>query len=309
MKIIAYRGYSGKYPENTLLAFQKAMEAGSDGIQLDVHFTRDRKLVVIHDESVSRTLEGVGFVRHHTLQELQNYDIKGLKVGESQKLITLEDYFLWKKDLSFPTLIQLKNDRFFYPGMEEEVVSLVEKYEEEDQVILLTSRLDSLMILHDRFPKMQRALIIHNLDDFKNLDRLFSLELHSVLLPNAQITEKSLELFQFLKAKIIPYGVDTSQEVHRMKDLGFDIILTSFVENVREGLGLKIKPFSANQLKKLELKEETDFHLPNTPITLPKKTRFLADGLLGILLSMAISVGISSLLGTLVMNLFAQFLK
>ena len=60
MKVMAHRGYSGMYPENTMLAFQKAAEAGADGIELDVHKTRDGVLVVHHDERVDRTTDGTG---------------------------------------------------------------------------------------------------------------------------------------------------------------------------------------------------------------------------------------------------------
>ena len=48
-KVVCHRGYSGKYPENTLLAFQKAVESGAEGIELDVQLTRDGEVVVIHD--------------------------------------------------------------------------------------------------------------------------------------------------------------------------------------------------------------------------------------------------------------------
>ena len=54
-KIFAHRGFSGKYPENTMLAFKKAVEIGCDGIELDVHLTKDNVLVIIHDEDIKRT--------------------------------------------------------------------------------------------------------------------------------------------------------------------------------------------------------------------------------------------------------------
>ena len=58
MKVYAHRGYSGKYPENTMLSFQKAAETGCDGIELDVQTTKDGVLVVIHDEAIDRTTDG-----------------------------------------------------------------------------------------------------------------------------------------------------------------------------------------------------------------------------------------------------------
>ena len=55
MKNFAHRGFCGKYPENTMLAFRKAVEAGVDGIELDVQLTKDGHVVIIHDETVNRT--------------------------------------------------------------------------------------------------------------------------------------------------------------------------------------------------------------------------------------------------------------
>ena len=50
MKVMAHRGYSGVYPENTMLSFREAVKVGCDAIEMDVHETRDGRLVVIHDE-------------------------------------------------------------------------------------------------------------------------------------------------------------------------------------------------------------------------------------------------------------------
>ena len=50
MKVMAHRGYSGAYPENTMLSFREAVKVGCDAIEMDVHETRDGRLVVIHDE-------------------------------------------------------------------------------------------------------------------------------------------------------------------------------------------------------------------------------------------------------------------
>ena len=60
MKIWAHRGCSQRYPENTILAFEKAMEVERlTGIELDIQLTKDKELVVIHDERVDRTTEGI----------------------------------------------------------------------------------------------------------------------------------------------------------------------------------------------------------------------------------------------------------
>lgn len=75
--IIAHRGCSLRYPENTLVAFKKALESGVQMIELDVTLTRDRKLAVIHDETVDRTTNGSGRAANHTLLELKQLDAGG----------------------------------------------------------------------------------------------------------------------------------------------------------------------------------------------------------------------------------------
>lgn len=74
MLVYAHRGLSGRFPENTLLAFREALAAGADGIELDVHATADGVPVVIHDRDVSRTTSGSGAVDEISLAALQTLD-------------------------------------------------------------------------------------------------------------------------------------------------------------------------------------------------------------------------------------------
>jgi glycerophosphoryl diester phosphodiesterase len=71
---IAHRGYSARFPENTLAAFRGAMEAGCDMIELDVTLTQDRRVVVIHDDRLERTTDGRGRVRDHGLAAISALD-------------------------------------------------------------------------------------------------------------------------------------------------------------------------------------------------------------------------------------------
>lgn len=71
MKVWAHRGCSQMYPENTISAFEKAMEIeGLEGIELDIQLTKDGQLVVCHDERVDRTTNGIGEVRQFVLTEI-----------------------------------------------------------------------------------------------------------------------------------------------------------------------------------------------------------------------------------------------
>ncbi|MBU1164441.1 glycerophosphodiester phosphodiesterase [Patescibacteria group bacterium] len=84
--IIGHRGACGYAPENTLLSFQKAIDLGCNGTELDVHLTKDGEVVVIHDEKVDRTTDGHGYVSGMTLDEL-----KKLNCEEGQKIPTLQE--------------------------------------------------------------------------------------------------------------------------------------------------------------------------------------------------------------------------
>lgn len=74
VKVIAHRGFAGLFPENTILAFQKAMDIGVDVIEFDVEITKDSQLVLLHDSTVDRTTNGSGSVGNMTLQEVQALD-------------------------------------------------------------------------------------------------------------------------------------------------------------------------------------------------------------------------------------------
>ena len=78
---VAHRGASGNYPENTLIAFQKALEIGVDEIELDLYLTKDDYLIIMHDSTVDRTTDGTGAISDLTLAEIKNLDA-GAVFGE-----------------------------------------------------------------------------------------------------------------------------------------------------------------------------------------------------------------------------------
>jgi glycerophosphoryl diester phosphodiesterase len=83
---IAHRGASRQFPENTLLAFRKAIEQGVDFLEMDLHLSKDRDIVAIHDETLDRTTNGTGFVWDLTLDELRQFD-----AGRGERIPTLAE--------------------------------------------------------------------------------------------------------------------------------------------------------------------------------------------------------------------------
>ncbi len=74
MKIVAHRGMADQYPENTLLAFQQAKAAGADAIELDVHFTTDKKIIVHHYFELGQTENGEGYIYDKDATYLRSLD-------------------------------------------------------------------------------------------------------------------------------------------------------------------------------------------------------------------------------------------
>ena len=83
-KIQAHRGASGYAPENTLPAFQLAVDMGADGIECDIHYSKDGYFIVCHDETIDRTSTGSGFIKDLTLAEIKAEDF-GVKYDEKFK--------------------------------------------------------------------------------------------------------------------------------------------------------------------------------------------------------------------------------
>ena len=127
-KIFAHRGSKGTHPENTLASFKEAVRVGSDGIELDVHLTKDGQLVVIHDETVDRTTNGTGEIRTLTLAEIKELDAGSWFHNKyaGEKIPTLEEVLLLLTELGFngQLNIELKTDVIQYKGLVEKCLAL-----------------------------------------------------------------------------------------------------------------------------------------------------------------------------------------
>ena len=112
--IIAHRGGAHDAPENTLGAFRKAKENGADGVEFDLEFSSDGVPILLHDDTVDRTTDGVGRVRSLTMQELLtlNPAAKHPKSDEfpDEKIVTLEEAVKSCLDLDLKMFFDVKGD-------------------------------------------------------------------------------------------------------------------------------------------------------------------------------------------------------
>ena len=154
----AHRGVSEYYPENTMMAFGKALEMGANGIETDVQRTKDGKLVLFHDNTLERVTGESGSIQDYTYEELQNFRVKK---GEWQDTIPLFEDFLRAfsdKELSFA--IELKVD-----GIEQEVADLLYQYGVDHKTIVTSFGLDRLRAIKAYKPYLHIGYLTKTVDD------------------------------------------------------------------------------------------------------------------------------------------------
>ncbi len=137
-KIYAHRGFSEKYPENTLLAFRKAAESGAEGIEIDVHLTKDGELVVMHDEDTLRTTGKQALIRDITLKEFKELDAGYVKKGEFgfEAPPTLKEVFELLVETGMECNIEIKSGVYEYPGIERKILKLMDEFGLRDRIII-----------------------------------------------------------------------------------------------------------------------------------------------------------------------------
>jgi len=173
---IAHRGYSERYPENTMPAFLKALEAGADMIEFDVHLSRDGRAVIIHDNDVDRTSDGRGAVKDMTLDELRKLDFNFKKTGGlgAVRVSTLGELIDEVRGRIMLN-IELKNCPYKYPGIEKTVVDIVRDRDVIDGVIISSFDHFSLSIVKEMEPRIRTGMLyeggwLHFTEEVRDLD-------------------------------------------------------------------------------------------------------------------------------------------
>ncbi|WP_020401917.1 glycerophosphodiester phosphodiesterase [Gracilimonas tropica] len=151
--VIAHRGASAYYPENTMSAFKAALEMGAEMIEADVSLSKDGVPVVIHDEELRRTTNGSGLVSDHTVEELKRLDA-GAWFGQAhagEQIPTLEE-LLTLATGKIALNIEIKPEavgKTPFGGIEEKVVSLVEQYGMRDYVLYSSFAYKAIKHFHE----------------------------------------------------------------------------------------------------------------------------------------------------------------
>jgi glycerophosphoryl diester phosphodiesterase len=141
--VIAHRGACRIAPENTLPAFQKAIEMGCDSIEVDVHMSKDGHVIVIHDSTLNRTTDGDGLVVDHTLAGLKKLDAGKHFSKEfiGTTIPALEEVFQLVIPSNIQLIIELKGN---YTDLEHKVAALIRKFKYEHKAVISSSNLSYL---------------------------------------------------------------------------------------------------------------------------------------------------------------------
>lgn len=144
----AHRGASKYFPENTILSLKEGIKVGANGIEIDVHKTKDNKIVVIHDEDIERTFKGKGLVKDFTLEELQKFKCRNKNFEDNLecRIPTLEEVLELVKDSNVLLNIELKTDKIHYNEIEKDVIELINKFELKDRILLSSFNHESIKI-------------------------------------------------------------------------------------------------------------------------------------------------------------------
>ena len=162
MKVMAHRGYSGKYPENTMLSFREAVKVGCDFVEMDIHESSDGQLFVIHDETLDRTTDGSGRICDKSYAELRTYNAANLYRDRyaPEKIPTFEEFCEWLSEQTIGANIEIKTDNVYYPGIEEKAWSTVVKYGVEKQVMFSSFNHFSLRRIREIAPGVETGALV-----------------------------------------------------------------------------------------------------------------------------------------------------
>ena len=160
MKVYAHRGASAFAPENTMEAFKLAVEMKADGIETDVHMTKDGVLVLMHDERIDRTTDGTGWIKDYTYEELSKYNANYHKEGyDFCRIPKLSELLQLANDTGILLNIEVKTDMVWYTDIEQKILDMVKEYGLENQVMYSSFNHYSLRKLKDLKPDAPIGLL------------------------------------------------------------------------------------------------------------------------------------------------------
>lgn len=234
-KVMAHRGWSGHYPENTLAAFQAALtDKNVDSIEIDVQLSNDGVPVIMHDFTLERTTNGTGMLKDLTLAELKELDAGSWfdPSFSSEKILTLAEVLEvvdGKKLLN----IELKSAGDLYPHLAEKVVEVLETYQYLEQIMLTSFDHDMIKKVHTINKGIKTGLIILGKPLLLS-DQLQAAGASVLSMAYPYITKEFVDDISSKGFSIIAWTVDEEKAITALQNISGPVtICTNFPDRVR----------------------------------------------------------------------------
>ena len=226
-KIIAHRGFSSIAPENTLIAFSKAIDSGADYFELDVHKTKNDSIVVIHDSSVDKTsFSKKGYVANMTYQELVDvrvgYPDKFSDKYKDEKIPTLRESLMLAKG-KIKVCIEIKVD-----GIEEGVLKIINDLEMNEEVIIFSFSYPVISKIRELDKNIQ-ILYLKGYADKNTLEYAKMINSNAIGVGSkTTITKDFMDLAHSYGIEVWKYTVDDEEKMQYLIDLKLDGLITNY---------------------------------------------------------------------------------
>jgi glycerophosphoryl diester phosphodiesterase len=240
--LIAHRGASGNghAPENTLAAFQEAINIGVDCVECDVHCTKDDQIVVIHDSSLNRTTNMKGFIKEMTLSEIRNADAGSWfdQKFKEERIPTLKELLELTKG-NVITVIEIKAD-----NITDKVIRDVETSEAISEVVIQSFYPAAVKAVHEIKPEIPKALLVGGAIPIRRLTSILEL-IHNVSKIGASmlnlssniITPKLVKESHKRGISVWAWTVDDEIEMKKLEDMGVDGITSNYPARLKSTIG------------------------------------------------------------------------
>ena len=229
--LYAHRGFSGLYPENSPLAFRKAVEeTDADGIESDVHISKDGKLVIFHDATVERTSNGTGYIKDYTYEELLQLDIGSWKSPEfaGEHIWTLGQLLDFCLETHMLLNLELKNYEVFYEGLEQRVIDEIVSRKMEKQVCVSSFNHISMQEFKLLNPDIETGLLYDK--PYLDMDAYIARSNADNMHPRYMLMQYQPELMKLYHdhgMKVNVWTVDEPKDIRDMVRRGADAIISN----------------------------------------------------------------------------------
>jgi glycerophosphoryl diester phosphodiesterase len=230
--VIAHRGASGHAPENTLAAYERAVQLGAGFIETDLHLTRDARFVAIHDATLERTTNGRGNVHDFTLAELRELDA-GMWFDREfmgQRIPTLEEVLKFGKDHDVIFYLEVKYDAAW--GMHHSLVAELHKSESTARSIVISFDQSTLTALRQVDSTMMMGLLVDQPQvDFAKVATELGVR---QLCPKADlVTPKLVVEAHRVDLQVATWTVDDAETMRAVAAAGVDGIMSNFPDRLQ----------------------------------------------------------------------------